>query len=183
MRACQATTQKIHRAIRLNALELLAGPKKPAEPDCVAKHGQRPIANASDPERWCSRATRPPSPGPDRETPNRCLSRHTTRVSHLRAVLVGPAVGWPAKLVATRSDGTKKLVQDTALGSCGLKGFRPKPCAAQCGRWRPANRPHCRSPRGLRPQTAGRWRWYWHGPVLAHWPVAIAHASTLRRCR
>jgi hypothetical protein len=50
MRACQATTQKIHHAIQLSALERLAGPKKPEEPDCVAKHGQRPIANASDPE-------------------------------------------------------------------------------------------------------------------------------------
>jgi hypothetical protein len=50
MRACQATTQKTHRAIRLTALELLAGPKKPAKPDCVAKHGLHLIASASDPE-------------------------------------------------------------------------------------------------------------------------------------
>jgi hypothetical protein len=48
MQACQATTQKIHRAIRLTSLELLAGPKKPAGLGCVATHDLRLIASASD---------------------------------------------------------------------------------------------------------------------------------------
>lgn len=181
-RACQATTQKIHRANQLTALGPLAEPRNPAGLGCVAKHGLRPIASASDPARGCSQAAKPPCPGRDRQTPNRCRSRHTTRPIHLRAQRAVPAVGQPARLVVVRSVGTKKLVQGTGLGSCGLKGFRPRPCAAQCGQWRPANRPHCRSPRVLRPQAAGRWRWFWRGPDPAHWPAANSRVTSPERC-
>ena len=182
MQASQATRQKTLRAIRSIAHGPLDGSKKPAEPDCGAKHGLRLNAIASDDERWCTRAKRPPCPGHDRQTPNRCGTRHTTRSNHPRAGRVGPAAVWPARLVAARSGGTKKLAQDTGLGSCGLKAFRPGPCAAQCGRWRPANRPHCRSPRGPRLQSAGRWPRSWLGLALLRWPEANSRVSSRLRC-
>lgn len=181
-RACQATMQKIHRANRSSVHVPLAEPKIPAGLGCVAKHALRLIASASGPARGCSPVTRPPCPVRVRQTPNLYPSHHTTRRSHSRVARDELEIGPPARLVVARSDGTKKRAQGTGLASCGLKGFRPRPCAAQCGRWRPANRPHCRSLRGLRPQTAGRWRWFWRGPDPAHWPATNARVTSPGRC-
>lgn len=172
MRACQATTQKIHRASRSNAHGRLAVPERPARPDFAANEGRRQFAIASDPVRGCNRATRPPCLGHVRPKSSPDPAHHMTRPRRREVKVVGQAVALTAKLFATHSSGSKKIVVGKGLRSCGVKGFRPVQCAVQCGRSHGANQPRCRSLHGLRPPTEAHFHWFWRGPDLVRWLAA-----------